>query len=216
MKILEPNVTAEILTRFKTDLETEILNSLKRVLKQEIRIELGEHQTFDNTVQKAIGIESNLKMQNKLRNATTSILFNFETPNSSRIKPVRCQLCREINREALFCMKASCIYCKSKVHMSYHCRATEYVIRLICKLCSTEGHLIDACKLGTMPNTHCQHCQNMGHEVAQCPTIAEYELCCKCKERGHDPLTCNKASRITESCEGCGSAAHTIKNYPSA
>ena len=30
-------------------------------------------------------------------------------------------------------------------------------------------------------------------------------------KRGHDPLTCNKASRIAESCEGCGSAAHTIK-----
>ena len=75
LKKLEPNVTAEILTRFKTDLETEILKSLKRGLKQEIRIELGEHQTFDNAVQKAIEIESNLKTQNKLRNATTSILF---------------------------------------------------------------------------------------------------------------------------------------------
>ena len=125
LKKLEPNVTADILTRFKTELETEILKSLKRGLKQEIRIELGEHQTFDNAVQKAIEIESNLKTQNKLRNATTSILFNFETPNSSRIKPVCCQLCREINPEALFCMKASCVYCKSKEHVSYHCRATE-------------------------------------------------------------------------------------------
>ena len=97
-------------------------------MKQEIRIELGEHQTFDNAVQKAIEIESNLKTQNKLRNATTRILFNFETPNSSRIKSVRCQLCREINHEALFCMKASCVYCKSKEHVSYHCRATEYVL----------------------------------------------------------------------------------------
>ena len=73
MKKLEPNVTAEILTRFKTDFETEILKSLKRGLKHEIRIELGEHQTFDNAVQKAIEIESNLKMQNKSRNATMSI-----------------------------------------------------------------------------------------------------------------------------------------------
>ena len=132
-------------------------------------------------------------MQNKLRNATKSILFHFETPNSSRIKPVCRQLCREINHEALFCMKASCVYCKSKEHVSYHCRATEHVIRLICKLCSTEGHSIDACKLGRMPNNHCQYCQNMGHEVTQCPTIAEYELCWKCKERGDDLLTCNKS-----------------------
>ena len=100
--------------------------------------------------------------------------------------------------------------------MCHHCRATEHVIRLICKLYSTEDHSIDACKLGTMPNNHCQYCQNMGHEVTKCPTIAEYKLCWKCKERRHDPLTCNKASRITESCEGCGSAAHTIKNCPSA
>ena len=56
----------------------------------------------------------------------------------------------------------------------------------------------------------------MGHEITQCPTIAEYELCWKCKERGHDPFTCNKSSRITESCEGCGSAIHTAKNCPSA
>ena len=28
----------------------------------------------------------------------------------------------------------------------------------------------------------------MGHEGTQCPTITEYELCWKCKERGHDPL----------------------------
>ena len=56
----------------------------------------------------------------------------------------------------------------------------------------------------------------MGHEVTQCPTIAKYELCWKCKEIGHDPFTCNMSSRITESCEGCGSAAHTAKNCPSA
>ena len=131
LKRLEPNVTGEILTRFKTELETETLNSRKRGLKQEIRIELGEHQTFDNAVQKAIEIESNLKTQNRLRNATTSILFNFETPNSNRIKPVCCQLCQEINHEALFCMTASCVYCKSKEHVSYHCTTTEHVVRLI-------------------------------------------------------------------------------------
>ena len=82
---LEPNITGEILTRFKTELETEVLNSLKS-----------------------------------------------------------------------------------------HCKATEHVLRLICKLCSTEGHSIDACKLAMMPNNHCQYCKNMGHEVAQSPTIAEY------------------------------------------
>ena len=50
LKKLEPNIIAEILTGFKTELETEILKSLKRGLKQGIRIELGEHQTFDNAV----------------------------------------------------------------------------------------------------------------------------------------------------------------------
>ena len=109
MKKLEPNVTAEILIRFKTELETEILKSLKKGLKQEIRIELGEHQTSDNAVKKAIEMESNLKTQNKLRNVTTSILFNFET--------LCCQLCREMNHEALFCMKASCIYCRATEHV---------------------------------------------------------------------------------------------------
>ena len=88
LKKLEPNVTGEILTRFKTELKTEILNSLKRGLKQEIRIELGENQTFDNAVQKAMEIESNLKKQNSLRNATTSILFNFETQIPNKIKSV--------------------------------------------------------------------------------------------------------------------------------
>ena len=50
LRKLEPNVTAEILTRFQTELETEILNSFKRGLMQEIRIELGKHQTFDKAV----------------------------------------------------------------------------------------------------------------------------------------------------------------------
>ena len=50
IKKLEPNVTAEILTRFKMELETEILKSLKRGLKQEIRIELGEHQTLKRKI----------------------------------------------------------------------------------------------------------------------------------------------------------------------
>ena len=54
------------------------------------------------------------------------------------------------------------------------------------------------------------------HKVTQCLNIAEYELCWKCKERGHDPLTCNNSPRITESCEACGSASHTAKNCPSA
>ena len=56
LKKLELNVRVEILTRFKKELETEILNNLKRGLKQEMRIEIGEHQTFDNAVQKAIEI----------------------------------------------------------------------------------------------------------------------------------------------------------------
>ena len=34
LKKLEPNVTGEILTRFKTELESEVLNSLKRGLEQ--------------------------------------------------------------------------------------------------------------------------------------------------------------------------------------
>ena len=113
-------------------------------------------------------------------------------------------------------MKASCIYCKSKEHVSYHCRTAKHVIKLICKLCSSEGHSVDACKISTMSSNHCQYCQNMGHEVTQCRTITEYELCWKCKERGHDPLTCNNSTRISESCEVCGSASHTAKNCPSA
>ena len=112
-------------------------------------------------------------------------------------------------------MKASCVYCKNKEYVSYHCRTAKDVIPLICKLCSTEGHSIDACKLGTMSNNYYQYCQNMGHEVTQCPTITAYELCWKCKER-HDPLTCKNSARITESCEACGSASHTAKNCPSA
>ena len=49
----------------------------------------------------------------------------------------------------------------------YHCRS-DHVIKLICKLCSTEGHSIDACKLSMMLSNYCQYCQNMGHEVTQC------------------------------------------------
>ena len=116
LKKLEPNVTQDILAAFKTELQNAILSSFKKGLKQEIRIELNAHQVVDDAVQEAIEIESNLKKQNSLRNNTTSILFNFETPNPKKIKTVFCQLCKEKNHEALFCMKASCVYCKSKEH----------------------------------------------------------------------------------------------------
>ena len=145
-----------------------------------------------------------------MMNNQPNMFYNFEQQNHYYTKVFHCQICRDQNHEALFCMKTSCVYCKSKEHVSYHYRTTEHVIKLICKLYSTEGHSIDACKLGTMPNNHCQYYQNMGHEVTQCPTIAEYELCWKCKERGHDPLTCNKASRITKSCEGSGKGKGSV------
>ena len=40
LKTLEPNVTADNLTAFKTQLEAEIISSSKKGLKQEIRLEL--------------------------------------------------------------------------------------------------------------------------------------------------------------------------------
>ena len=151
-------------------------------------------------------------------NNQANMFYNFEQQNHYYTKVFHCQICRDKNHVALFCMKTSCVYSKSKEHVSYHCRTTEHVIKLICKLCNlqAESHSTDACKLGTMPNNNCQYCQNIGHEVTQCPTIAEQELCWKCKERGQDPFTCNKSPKITESCEGCGSTAHTAKNCPSA
>ena len=216
LKKLEPNVTQDILAAYKTELQNAILSSFKKGLKQEIRIELKAHQVVDDAVQEAIEIESSLKKQNSLRNNTTSILFNFETPNPNKIKTVFCHLCKEKNHEALFCMKASCVYCKRKEYVSYHCRS-DHVIKLICKLCSTEGHSIDACKLSMMLSNYCQCCQDMGHGVTQCPTIAEYEQCWKYKEVGRDPLTCRRDSaRVSETCEVCGSASHTARNCPSA
>ena len=92
LKKLEPNVTQDILAAFKTELQNAILSSFKKGLKREIRIELKAHQVVDDAVQEAIEIESSLKKQNSLKNNTTSILFNFETPNPNKIKTVFCQL----------------------------------------------------------------------------------------------------------------------------
>ena len=86
LKKLEPNVIKDILAAFKTELQNAILISFKKGLKQEIWIELKAHQVVDDAVQEAIEIESNLKKQNRLRNSTTSILLNFETPNPNKIK----------------------------------------------------------------------------------------------------------------------------------
>ena len=126
LKKVKPNVTQDILTTFKTDLTNNILSSFIKGLKQEIRIELGQHQSVDIAIQDAI--ELTLNKQNNLRNDTKSILFNFESPNPNKTRTVFCQLCREINHEALFCMKASCVYCKSKEHVPYHCRTAKDVI----------------------------------------------------------------------------------------
>ena len=97
LKKVEPNVTQDILTTFKTDLTNNILSSFIKGLKQEIRIELGQHQSVDIAIQDPIEIESTLNKQNNLRNDTKSILFNFESPNPNKTRTVCCQFCREIN-----------------------------------------------------------------------------------------------------------------------
>ena len=118
LKALEPNVTADNLTAFKTQLEAEILSSFKKGLKQEIRLELGEQATAHRAIQKAIEIESSLAKQNMLRTDIANILFNFEKPNSNVGRISQCQICRDRNHEASFCFNASCVYCKNRDHAS--------------------------------------------------------------------------------------------------
>ena len=62
----------------KTKLETEILNSFKNGLRQEIRLELGDQANAHTAIQKAIEIESKHANQKMLRNETANILLNFE------------------------------------------------------------------------------------------------------------------------------------------
>ena len=54
----------------------------------------------------------------------------------------------------------------------------------------------------------------MGHTVTQCPTITKYELCWKCKEKGHSPNMCEKSANVVDSFDLCGNTSHTIKNCP--
>ena len=50
LKTLEPGITKENITTFKTKLETDILNSFKDGLKSEIRFPLGEHATSKSAI----------------------------------------------------------------------------------------------------------------------------------------------------------------------
>ena len=183
LKALEPNIIPENLALFKTQLEADILSSFKRGLKQEIRLELGEHNSAHTAIQKAIEIESNLAKQNMLRSDTANILFNFEKSNSDVARISQCQICRDRNHEALFCFNASCVYCKNRDHASYYCSTAKNKLELICKYCNAKGHSIDKCQLNYMQGSHCQYCREMGHTVTQCPTITKYELCWKCKKK---------------------------------
>ena len=116
----------------------------------------------------------------------------------------------------MFCVHAGCVYCKNKNHLSYFCNTVKDKIELICKYCSLSGHSIDTCSLNEMQGNHCQYCQNMGHTVTQCSIIRKYELCWKCKKKGHDPNTCEKSANVDECCELCGNVSDAMKNCPSA
>ena len=196
LKTLEPGITEENLTTFKTKLETDILKSFKDGLKSEIRFVLGEHATSKSAIQKAINLEENTEKRAMMRKDTATILYSFEKPNTARI--YHCQICMDTEHEALFCLSASCVYCKNRDHISYLCSVAKDKIVLICKFCSSRGHSIDSCKLNHLKGSHCQYCQEMGHTVTSCPMIIKYELCWKCKERGHSPNVCEKSANVTE------------------
>ena len=216
LKSLEPNIAENDLALFKTRLETEILNSFRNGLKQEIRLELGEQANAHTAIQKAIEIELKLANQKMLRNETANILLNFERPNNNITRISQCQICQDRYHEALFCLNSSCVYCKNRDHVSYFCCTAKDKIELICNYCNSRGHSVDKCQVNPMQGNHCQYCQEMGHTVTQCHTIKKYELCWKCKEKGHSPIKCEKSASVTESCDTCGNTSHTEKNCPSA
>ena len=179
LKTLEPGITEENLTTFKTKLETDILNSFKDGLKSEIRFALGEHETSKSAIQKAINLEANTEKRAMMGKDTgfSKLLYNFEKPNINTPRIYHCQICRDPEHEALFCLSASCVYCKNRDHMSYLCSVAKNKIELICKYCNSRGHSIDTCKFNHLKGTHCQYCQDMGHTVTSCPIIIKYELC---------------------------------------
>ena len=117
LKTLEPGITEENLTIFKTKLETNLLNSFKDGLKSEIRFALGEHATSKSAIQKAINLEANTEKRAMMRKDTATILYNFEKPNINTARIYHCQICRDTENKALFCLSASCVYCKNRDHM---------------------------------------------------------------------------------------------------
>nr|XP_034194996.1 putative uncharacterized protein DDB_G0291812 [Osmia lignaria] len=214
LKRMETGINQQIIQDFDRTIKNDAVKSFKNGLKQEIRIELKQKDDLNVLIQEAIDIESRLKKQNMLRGGdSASVLCSLEKYDANPVT-YTCQICKELNHEALFCNNAACVYCKNKDHISYNCKFARNKIELICKYCNTQGHSIDACRMNRSKGNYCQYCQVMGHTVTQCPFIIEYETCWKCKGSGHDPNTCTRFPKITELCEICNSRYHTAENCP--
>ena len=127
LKALEPGITEEHLTTFKTKLETDILNSFKDGLKTEIRFALGEQETSKSAIQKAINLEANTEKRAMMRKDTATILYNFEKPNINTARIYHCQICKDTEHETLFCSAHH--MCIVKIEITCHIFAMSHRIK---------------------------------------------------------------------------------------
>ena len=74
-----------------------------------------------------------------LRKNETSISF-------SKPFKIHCQICKNDGHEALLCPYTTCVYCKSRNHITHNCDSVDNKMELICNFCNKERHTINICK----------------------------------------------------------------------
>jgi protein AIR1/2 len=83
---------------------------------------------------------------------------------------------------------------------------------VICIECLQEGHMQSTC-----PEKYCSYNHGQQHSKLQCP---QYRRCTKCRERGHDALTCKSKLKQAVVCDFCSSNHHvesecSLRFFPS-
>ena len=185
------------------------IKSFKKGLKKSIRCEVSERNHFEQLCNKAREIERiNKEHEEMFETPKKSIMFAKKLENEAKV--IKCQICQDIDYEALYCRKAACVYCKEQGHCSNLCTNVVQKINLVCTWCSQLGHSISGFRLQNQSGISCQYCQLKDHQAGQCPVIIEYEKCWTCKEIGHIPALCTKKKKKKKICDYCDVRGHLI------
>lgn len=193
----------------KRELENEVSQAFILGLRNEISIQMGEHNNITNAGLEAVKIESKLRSQAKLRLTENPIQTSIKEVVKNT--PTRQVATKEVTR--------TCNYCKRPGHLYDDCRRRTAT----CSNCSKKGHFAAECKMKKVHfiqkprnDQQCQFCQQTGHTAKNCFKVkanTTNKVCQFCEKSGHIATECFKInpdlSKKLPTCTHCNILGHT-------